>query len=337
LSTDVYRPWPKEFSNKPPWNIALAIQCFGEVRNLTALTETSTQLLKTVCLLLDYYMLEEERKDISFFDEHIAPIVLAIGPNWPNRAILAEWLNQHEYPTSSTQWLFYETFGSIVGTVGANDQQIQQILLANAKQKQNMNQRILAIFALAVGWHNDKDVSRLIYDWVTNEEDSTVRGVATQALAHFFTTDPETPQILYKCAVNDPDWYVRDAAIRWLTYYFSYKPEVLSLLRDRAVNDISEEVRYTAVWEIADFFRDDTETLPLLHSRAVNDESPSLDSERGGSATYVRESAISMIAEYWPTHPKTLPLLRDRAQNDPTPWLRERAKELIEEIESKKE
>jgi len=42
------------------------------------------------------------------------------------------------------------------------------------------------------------------------------------------------------------------------------------------------------------------------------------------------------VIKYWRNHPDTLPLLRDRAENDPTPWLRDRAKELIEEIEGKK-
>jgi hypothetical protein len=47
--------------------------------------------------------------------------------------------------------------------------------------------------------------------------------------------------------------------------------------------------------------------------------------------------AIISIARYWPDHPDTLTLLRERAENDPTPWLREHCKELIEEIEGKKE
>jgi hypothetical protein len=37
----------------------------------------------------------------------------------------------------------------------------------------------------------------------------------------------------------------------------------------------------------------------------------------------------------WPTHPDTLLLLRERAENDPNPWLRERAKELVEQLSKK--
>jgi hypothetical protein len=73
-----------------------------------------------------------------------------------------------------------------------------------------------------------------------------------------------------------------------------------------------------------------------LWDLAVNDESPKPDDEKQPRQNYVRENAIDAIAKYWPTDPDTLSLLQDRAQNDPTLWLRDRAKELITEIENKK-
>jgi hypothetical protein len=62
-----------------------------------------------------------------------------------------------------------------------------------------------------------------------------------------------------------------------------------------------------------------------------------MDSTEWLNMNYVRQVAINAIAQYWPTHPDTLPLLRERAENDPTPWLRERAKQLADKIEGRKE
>lgn len=43
-----------------------------------------------------------------------------------------------------------------------------------------------------------------------------------------------------------------------------------------------------------------------------------------------------VVFKHWSNHPDALALLRERAENDPTPWLREKCKELIDEIEKNK-
>ena len=50
---------------------------------------------------------------------------------------------------------------------------------------------------------------------------------------------------------------------------------------------------------------------------------------------YVRHMAASAIGEHYRSDAQTLPLLRERAENDPTPWLRERAKQLADELAAK--
>lgn len=76
-----------------------------------------------------------------------------------------------------------------------------------------------------------------------------------------------------------------------------------------------------------------------MRARAAKYESPKPEETKQEWESwdkYVREIAINAIAEHWPCHPDTLSLLRERVENNPTPWLRERCKELIEEIEGKK-
>lgn len=127
----------------------------------------------------------------------------------------------------------------------------------------------------------------------------------------------------------------RASCLSYLSKYYRENTDTLPLLRTHAVRDSAPVVRSAAVSALTEHYREDAEILPLLRERAVNDESPKPDEKEwhGG----VRKTAIEAIAQHWRDHPDTLPLLRDRAENDPTPWLRERCKELIEEIEGKKE
>jgi hypothetical protein len=108
-------------------------------------------------------------------------------------------------------------------------------------------------------------------------------------------------------------------------------------VRDRAFNDPHEDIRKAAVSALTEYFRTDSQTLPLLRDRAVSDDSPKPNNDKKpDDEQYVRETAIEALAKYWPTHPDTLPLLGERAENDPTPWLREKARELLEQLQKKK-
>jgi len=430
LANKVYRPWPDEFGDRPPWNIALAVQCLGEVRNLNTVAEPAGRLLRVVCSLLDQAMETLDLTLYSFLPGQIMPTVQVIGPNWPRRELLADWLEKRHGGRFS--FAFDRPFGHLVGTVGAGLNDVRQVILSYAAHA-NPEYRILAPFALAKGWPDDPQTLPLVRDRAVNDAHQRVRSAAVEALAeHFrddlqtlplvrdravndasegvrsaavealaehFRDDPQTLPLVRDRAVNDAHQRVRSAAVEALAEHFRDDPQTLPLVRDRAVNDARGNVRSAAVWALvrkfrddlqtlplvrdravndegegvrnatvralaehfhddlqtlplvrdravcdahewirsaavealAEHFRDDPQTLPLVRDCAVNDESPKSDDGRYG--IYVRETAINALAEYWPTHPDTLPLLRERAENDPTPWLRERAKELVEEFE----
>ncbi|MCI0553990.1 MAG: HEAT repeat domain-containing protein [Anaerolineae bacterium] len=117
--------------------------------------------------------------------------------------------------------------------------------------------------------------------------------------------------------------------------HFRSDPQTSPLVYDLAVNDGHERVRLAAVSALVRYFCADLQTVSLLCNRAINDESPKPDDKKKTDEYYVRETAINALARYWPNHPNTLPLLRERAENDHTPWLRERAKELVEQLSNK--
>lgn len=58
-------------------------------------------------------------------------------------------------------------------------------------------------------------------------------------------------------------------------------------------------------------------------------------SEYDDDGENARIVSIQSLARGWPDDPDTLELLRERAENDPTPWLREEAKELADQIETR--
>jgi hypothetical protein len=149
----------------------------------------------------------------------------------------------------------------------------------------------------------------------------------------------DTYSLLCNSFINDESAEVRGKTVLGLSAHYYVLPKTLPFLLERAMQDKDLQVRNAAVSALAQRYRDDTQTLPFLQQRAINDKSPKPNDDKafGIHGIYVRHTAIEAIAKYWRDHPDTLPLLRDRAENDPTPWLRDRCKELIEEIEGEKE
>ena len=385
-------------SQSQPWHIALAIQCLSEVRNLSTIADSAKRLLEAVCLLFSSEMEREFPEAYAFLKEPIVASIEMIGPNWPHRILLAEWLKQLKF-NPDFLWLYIESFGNFVGSVGHGLDEVRQVIL-NYAVYNDPDYRMMALFALAKGWRTDpqvfslmldhaandesEDVRRTVVDALSehfhdeaqaysmlldravNDESNVVRSAAAYALSEHFRDEKQVFPLLLACAVNDKSEDVRSSAVEALSEDFHDEAQVLPLLLDRAVNDESEDVRRTvvdalsehfhdeaqvlslllnhaandksedvrssAVEGLGEYFRDDARTFPLLLDYAVNDESPQADAPN--DRFYVREAAISALATYWPSHPEVLSLLRDRAKNDPTGWLREEAKNWIDQLSS---
>jgi len=336
LANEVYRPWPKTFRDRPPWNIALAVQCLGEIRNLNIVAEHAGRLLKMLCSLFDCIMTRNEFMLDAFLKEQVAVPAGLISPHWPYQAVLAEWLK--ERGAFEIAWNFVESFGEFVGSIGKGSGMVHMALL-DCVAHNDRDYRVLAPCALARGWHDDlqtlptlcalavRDASEevrsaavlalaehfrdapqtspLLRDHVVNDTSSLIRGYTVHSLAEHFRDDPQTLPFLHDRAVNDADWHVRRAAIFALAEHYRDNPQTLPLVRDHAVNDAHGWIRSAAVSALAEHFHDDPQTLPMVLDRAVND-----------AGEGVRSAAVRALAEHFRDDPQTLPLVRDRAIND---------------------
>lgn len=235
LVQDLSKPWSEYSIKQPPWNIALAVQCLSELRNPGTVAEPAQRVLQTVCALLEADLVREGIPEFSgFFEEEISASIEGIGSNWPNRHILIGWLKAIK--PSTTAWLDDERFGSFIGSIGKGMDGIYRTIMDYAMHADE-KYRVLAPFALAIGWHDTRQTLPLLRDRAVNDENHLVVSAAVQAIAKHFRSDPQT----------------------------------LPLIHDRVVNDKSGFVRFKAVEAIATHFRDDPQTLPLLQKCAKND------------------------------------------------------------------
>jgi HEAT repeat protein len=330
LSVGGGRSWPKEFNERNiPWNTILAIQCLGEVRNLSGITPHASSLLRIICLLLDHGMSIQ-----SFFFEHIMPTVNAIGPIWPGRRYLIEWSKSRSFFSPSQHYA--RCFGGFVGVVGTGIGELYNLLVGYADKK-DIDFSLPALRALAAGWKDAPYLVKLISGCIERDDEflrwgavlsisEDLRGdqrfkpiidkillddrfsTSSEDLVDWildFRDEPQTLTSLRKWSVDSPSSSIRSATVSVLAKHFHEDAQTLPLLRERAVKDNGADVRSAAVSALAEHYRDDPQTLPLLRERVVNDDGPS-----------VRRAAMSALAEHYRDDPQILPLLRERAVKD---------------------
>jgi len=299
---DVYHPqW---FGKRPPWNIALAIKCLSEIRNLEAIDDTAKELLLSVIRLFE---MVHWTKDIdTFLTEEILPAAKMVGSNWQHRDLIADSfsrMNVYRHPWGDIDLELTGNWADFISIVGSNSDEVYKII--EKKLDGNNNSRLLAVLVLAAGWHDNPDTLSLLKDRAANDENYDVRRASVQAIAQGWHDDPETLPLLKDRAVNDQNHLVKHALVKAIVQEWHDDPKTLPLLKDWAVNDRYYLVRYVSVEAIALGWHDDPETLPLLKDRAVNDEEIA-----------VRRVAVEAIAQGWHDDPKTLPLLKDWVVNN---------------------
>ena len=340
LTDKVFEGWRSQMANRIPWNVALALHCLGEVRNISTIPNSANKVFGAVLSVIELEMSKKVTmshhlvgEHMKFVGETIGQGIDAVSSQWQAEGELLKWLNQLKPLDFSA--IYAETFGKLVGKIAGGQQKVYEILMRYLASK-NHAYRVLVPYALAIGWHDDAQTALLLRKCAVNDENEYVRGVALDAIVKCYREAPETLHLLRERAVKDENGYVHLAAVSGLVRYYRDDSQTLPLLRERVVNDEHEYVRMIVVFALAEYYRDDPQALPLLRERVLKDESPKPNDKKESWQKYVRQTAMDAIAKYWPTDPDTLPLLRERAQNDPTPWLRERAQELIAKLESEK-
>ena len=294
---------PSDYEN----NLLLALQCFSEVRNLITIVLPATRLLWAVYLYFRH-VLTYRSILIRYFgadsttETQMLALVKSLGPNWPNRAIVAGWLKNLTLDRFGDY--DYEIFPQFIGYVGVDSVETSNIL-AGFAQDDDERFRAVVPFALACGWHDVLETRSKVSDMACNDGHFAVRKAAVSALAQHYREDAETLPIIRDRATNDAHEDVREAAVSALAQHYREDTETLPIIRDRATNDAHEDVRKAAVSALAQHYREDTETLPIIRDRATNDAHED-----------VRKTAVSALAQHYREDAETLPIIRDRATND---------------------
>ena len=298
------------FGKRPPWNIALAIKCLSEIRNLEAIDDTAKKLLLSVIKLFE---MVHWTKDIdTFLAEEIVPAAKMVGSNWPHRDLIADsfsGMDVYRYLWGGIDLRLTGTWADFISIVGSNSDEVYKII--NKKLDGNNNSRLLAVLVLATGWQDDAETLPLLKDRAVNDENYAVRRASVEAIALGWQDDAETLPLLKDWAVNDENYAVRRASVEAIAQSWYDDPKTLPLLKDRAVNDKDDSVRSAAVEALATGWHDDLDTLPWLKDQAVN-----------GVIFYVRYTAVHALAQGWHDDPDTLLLIKDRAANDENIYVR---------------
>jgi GTPase SAR1 family protein len=315
LTNDLRRPWSEYSIKQPPWNIALAVQCLSEVRNLGTVAESAKQLLKILCSFFSFAMKDPNIAFRDFLADSVATSVEAIGPNWPYRNVLAILLTGLD--SGDSAWLYAELFGKFVSSVGKAEEEVHRVIIDYAAHS-GKNYRVLAPFTLAEGWNDDAQTLPLLHNLAVNDVDWEIRYTVLRSLEEHFRDDAQTLPLLHDRVVNDEEWAVRYIALFILGGSFRDDAQILPLLCKHVINDKEESVRSLVIAILSRYCQVDAQTLPLLQNRAVNDASK-----------FVRGIAVEVLGNYFRDDAQTTSLLQDLAVNDKDETVRRKAAQAI--------
>jgi energy-coupling factor transporter ATP-binding protein EcfA2 len=302
LVDNTKNPLPEDLDKNPPWNIALAVQCLAEVRNLTILAAPAERVLRAVFDLFKKAMESINYSIETFVDRQITPAAEAIGANWPNREVLAGMLKDYKPPRYAS--MLAEGFGKFVAAVGAGADVVHAQLIENATSG-DTSQRTLTPFALAKGWRTDPQTFNLLQHQASADEDGPTRWVALKAIVEYFDDVQQgTFTLLLNRAANDSEELVRVFAIQALSDKKSGDLELLPVFI-KAAEDPSMWVRFLAIHAL-NSYRTDPRIKPALYKCVVD-----------GDSMFVRASAYRTLINLFGDDPQTLELLSDRAVSDP--------------------
>jgi energy-coupling factor transporter ATP-binding protein EcfA2 len=333
LSEEVYTRWPeqKDLGGSPPWNVALAIKCLSDVRNLSLVTEPAELLLRRTCRLFDYDMMSQPQL-FNFIKEQVVPYGEAIGPSWPRGEALADILRDRQ--PANYAYIYDRQFGTFIGSIGRGRALVKSAVMDYIRSD-DPRHRVLAPFALATGWRDEAETLPLLREMAVKDLHETVRYAGTYALAEHYHDEPQTLSLLRTQLDNDAV-FARTAAISGLARHFNDDPGTFKLIRDQLSKEQNKYPRTAIVKALGEYFRAEPDTLPILLDLAATESSPGPEDRRYPEPYYAREAALDTLYRFWPTHPDTLRLLRNRTENDPTPWLREVAAEMLRKLSLRK-
>jgi energy-coupling factor transporter ATP-binding protein EcfA2 len=89
LAHEAYSPWPLDFDDRPPRNLALAVQCLTELRNISAVTPQAMLVIRVIISLLEHSAgIRNHRGPEMLLEREVIPAVEVIGATWPGREVI---------------------------------------------------------------------------------------------------------------------------------------------------------------------------------------------------------------------------------------------------------
>lgn len=326
LTTEVNQPWPPATFTPPPWNLALAVHCLAEVRNLhSAVAKPAETLLRQLILLFEHCVSIDDQETVALIEEEILPAAKSIGPSWPGREVYLSWYRRRGVRV-------------VWSSVSAYAARLAAILATPAERIDDLFDEVLgemdsnpASYACVAGL---AEVAQLATTAVDNpghqaaasrartrlvkrardDGHAGVRVAAVQALGERFGADPRARDLLVERVRADGYAGVRLAAAQALGEHFHGEPTVRELLRERAGADEHPGVRRAAVQTLGDHYGGDQELRGDLLA--------CLGSDRDAEVT---RTAAQVLVERFGATRRVGELLSERAREDPDPVLRRTA------------
>ncbi|MGI5146892.1 HEAT repeat domain-containing protein [Plantactinospora sp. CA-294935] len=323
LTTEVNQPWPPADFAPPPWNLALAVQCLAEVRNLhSAAAKPAETLLRQLILLLEHCVSIDDRETARLIDEEILPAAKAIGANWPGRKIYLSWYRRRGV---RVVWNPVSThaarLAAMLSTPAERIDDLFDDVLATMDDSPASYASVAGLAELAQLATNAVDSpahqaaaararTRLIKR-ARADNHAGVRLAAVQALGERFGTDPEARDLLIERVRADGYAGVRLAAVQALGERFRDEPNVRDLLRERAHADEHASVRRTAIQTLGDRYGGDDELRDVL-----------VECLRTDTDAEVTRTAAHVLVERFAATRHVRDLLIERARDDTDPVTR---------------
>lgn len=155
----------------------------AQAHNLNAIAQ-APGVIAAVCAVIERTLsggyIQERSK---FLEEQIVRVVETAGMRLPiAEEQIVGWLKRLSPPKNAWFYAYANLFGRFVGNVVKGARSVHQILLGYLSS-QDANYRVLAPYALAVGWRDDAQTLPLLRDRAVNDKDEDVRRAAVEALA----------------------------------------------------------------------------------------------------------------------------------------------------------
>ena len=299
LADEVNWPWPWQFSDRSPWNIALAAQCLAESRTIAGLDHAATRVLVRVIQLLEHGFLGGDTRSASLLRSEILPAISSIGSSWPGREIYRQWYLARGFQLASRARS--ESASLIAASLFPKDLAILHAFLSSIQAMSGSRyRRQLLLAPLGNSDLADPQVRKVFMELVASDTSDDVRQAAVNALGRTAPDDPQVRALLLD-RVSDTSDDVRQAAALALGRAAD-DFQVRALLLDRAASDTSDDVRQAALSifrRVAD--NPQVRTLLFGHASDTSDD--------------VRRAAVNMLSDA-ADDPQVRALLLDRAVSD---------------------